>query len=833
MRGLLLRFSAAAGFLRNGRSGPTRFFRRTASVALIALVATLLNPAGASNQVGGRLPSPEDRYAMAGGCYAVQSMESGRFLVRRDDGFAATAADPAAAEPFFFQATDLGRYLLFGSARDYFAVRDGLVGEVADTVTGSTAGGIAEGLSGGVTTQTADTLSEGPLGAATSRGTGIVATPKATELADWDIDQVDAESLTLHLPSTGQTLVADNSGALSLGSSTPPGSSGRFAFLLTTGCAKLPEVDVNITGDVVGGDSFFAETRGFLEAHVHMMAYEFLGGRVRCGIPWHRYGVERALVDCPDHEPGGAGAALEAVLSPDSIGGHDTAGWPTFPYWPRYNSLTHEQLYYKWLERAWRGGLRMMVNLLVDNNALCEAYPYRKNSCNEMDGVRLQAQRIRELERYIDAQSGGPGEGWFRIVTDPFQARRVINDGNLAVVLGIEVSTPLDCGLILGMPQCDTTHIDRQLDAVYDLGVRQMEMTNKFDNALTGVTGDAGATGVVVNSGNVSTTGRSWQMKTCDKDAHPDAHDKEQSNLHDQTGSPDQLSGRDSIFGGVLQITGQSGVAPVYPEGPHCNIQGLSALGKHFLQTIMRKGMIFDPDHMSALARTQALDVIEAAGYSGVLSSHSWSDDTIYPRVLKAGGVVAPHAGGSTGFIGKWQKQQQWGDPRYVFGVGFGSDINGFSRQGAPRGANAANKVTYPFTGFGGVTVEKQRSGQRVYDVNTDGVAHYGLYPDWLEDLRRQAGQQIIDDMARGPEAYLQMWERSLRIAPNACRPDIADLTDQDVAQLSTGMTPENVLRTIGQPKTRGATTFDYCMTGNRTAVVTFTGGTVTAVDIA
>ena len=32
---------------------------------------------------------------------------------------------------------------------------------------------------------------------------------------------------------------------------------------------------------------------------------------------------------------------------------------------------------------------------------------------------------MRELQDYIDAQNGGPGKGLFRIVTDPFEARRV------------------------------------------------------------------------------------------------------------------------------------------------------------------------------------------------------------------------------------------------------------------------------------------------------------------------------------------------------------------------------------------------------------------------
>jgi hypothetical protein len=40
-------------------------------------------------------------------------------------------------------------------------------------------------------------------------------------------------------------------------------------------------------------------------------------------------------------------------------------------------------------------------------------------------------------------------------------------------------------------------------------------------------------------------------------------------------------------------------------------------------------------------------------------------------------------------------------------------------------------------------------------------MAHYGLYPDWVEDLRMIAGDEIVEEMARGAEAYLQMWERA------------------------------------------------------------------------
>ena len=762
---------------------------------------------------------PEDRYAMAGGCYAVRSADAG-YVVRTPEGFGATGDSSDAAEAFHFQATDLGRYLLFGEAQDFLAASEGRIAEAVYGVTETTVGATVGGLAMEQTDAAADAVADSDANRASGRGETVVAAAEPSELADWKIDEAGG-GFVVTLPATDQALGVTEAGELDL---VPSNEGTVFHLESTDGCAAFPEIEVNVDGPVIGGQTLFQEVRGFLDAHLHMMAFEFLGGRARCGRPWHPYGVTEALVDCPDHEPGGHGAILEDILTRRTPGGgHNTDGWPSFAGWPTHYSLTHEQVYYKWLERAWRGGLRMYVNLLVDNNQLCKIYPYKRNSCNEMDGVRLQAKRIRELERYIDAQSGGPGEGWFRIVTDPFEAREVINAGKLAVVLGIEVSVPLDCGLTLGSPRCDLDDIDAGLDEVYDLGVRQMELVNKFDNALSGVAGDNGDTGVIVNGGNFLETGRFWQMDTC-ADRESDAHDKHQHNWHDNSGSPDELSGRDSLAGGILAAAGTSGAAPLYPQGPHCNVLGLSELGEAMIRGMAERGMIFDPDHMSARAQAEALDLVESLGYSGIVSSHGWSNNTIYPRIYKLGGVVTPYAGDSTGFMHAWHAHKPWADNRFYFGFGYGSDTNGFGSQGAPRGADASNPVEYPFTGFGGTTIDKQRSGTRApYDINTDGVAHYGLYPDWLEDVRRQAGDAFIQDMERGPEAYLQMWERATGVTPDSCRPDVDDLLREDLRGLRKGMSPEEVLWALGQPSSRLGTTFTYCVEG-KTATLEFSG---------
>ena len=46
-----------------------------------------------------------------------------------------------------------------------------------------------------------------------------------------------------------------------------------------------------------------------------------------------------------------------------------------------------------------------------------------------MESVRLQAQRTYALQDFVDRMFGGPGKGWFRIVTSPEQARDVVAAG--------------------------------------------------------------------------------------------------------------------------------------------------------------------------------------------------------------------------------------------------------------------------------------------------------------------------------------------------------------------------------------------------------------------
>ena len=203
-----------------------------------------------------------------------------------------------------------------------------------------------------------------------------------------------------------------------------------------------------------------------------------------------------------------------------------------------------------------------MVNDLVENRALCELYPLKQNNCNEMVSAYKQAQDMHALQDYIDAQFGGPGKGFFRLVKSSAEARRVINEGKLAVVLGIEVSEVLDCGQLNGTPELHHRP-DRPSSSTSStaLGVRSLFPVHKFDNALGGTQFDSGATGVLVNTGNKYATGQFWAADHCDD---PD---------HDNTPTPDR-----ERAGAARVHAVRPGAHPAAVPGPAARLSARPAL---------------------------------------------------------------------------------------------------------------------------------------------------------------------------------------------------------------------------------------------------------------
>src|SRR3954447_15082507 len=147
---------------------------------------------------------------------------------------------------------------------------------------------------------------------------------------------------------------------------TPKSGSGpvlkKVRFTRAKKCATYPEAALDAKGKPKRAATPFGRTKGLVEGHMHWMTYEYLGGKFHCGRPWHPYGIPYALPDCSSVEgPQGAGAPVQNFLNyGNPAQPHDTSGYPQLTEWSAAN-LTYEGTYWRWIQRAWLGGLRLMV----------------------------------------------------------------------------------------------------------------------------------------------------------------------------------------------------------------------------------------------------------------------------------------------------------------------------------------------------------------------------------------------------------------------------------------------------------------------------------------
>lgn len=544
---------------------------------------------------------------------------------------------------------------------------------------------------------------------------------------------------------TGQTM---GSFLWSLGAA---GSSYTVALATASGCATPPDIDPAVTGTAAPGVDGSGKLFGTIDAHAHITAAAAFGGQMHCGEAWASGGVQVALAGCDTHRSLNVGALFEAIVGGTDAVNSPEDGWPTFGDWPQHNSLLHEQSYYRGIERSWRAGQRVLNALLVANRSICELFPYRDTSCDEMDQIRVQSRYLYSMQDYIDAQNGGAGKGWFRIATTPAQVRSIAAQGKLAVTIGVENSEIFGCREVNDVPQCTTAQIDAGLDELQAIGVSGLYPVHKFDNAFGGTRFDAGLTGAFVNLGNLLSTGHWWTATSCTGPS-----DNEQPLVSDDLV-------RLLSFGVVSLPPGA--VLPVYPSGKICNTRGLTTLGRYLIQKMMDRGMIIHVDHMSVKTAQAVLDLAAAARYPGVASVHSWSDPTMIDRMLALGGFVATYANSVPEFLSEWRANRGAPHGAAITGYGYGTDVNGLGDQANPRPNAAASPLRYPFVAPNGTTVSKQVFGSRTFDLNTDGAAQYGLFADWTTDLLQQAGGDsalLRQQLMSGAEAYVRMWEQAI-----------------------------------------------------------------------
>lgn len=702
-------------------------------------------------------PPDLDVYAFAGGCYSLRSGDT-YLAADADQATFAFTADEAGAARFTMKAADLGTYVLYDQDRGYLVANDG------------------------------------PLVRLTTLDSDVTLIDDAyISGAEWTLETstVDGSQYQLRNRRNDQLLGAD-----ALAAEGVP-----VTFESASDCAPYPELTLDATGAITRTMFDDGDLYGIVDTHSHVHSnYAFGGGGLFHGGAYHRLGVEHALHDCSiSHgemgrkdffgyifDQTGNNQADISSLIPDLVAkqlaedNHATAGYPDFTEWPNGpRRSTHQTQYYLWLQRAYLAGLRLEVLHATTNAIICdfmigEGIQKSRYGCDDMTAVDRIIDESYAMERYIDAQSGGPGLGWFRVVHTPAEARAVIAGGKLAVVLGIETSNLFDCKLTpqAGDPTCDEAYIESQLDHYYDLGVRAIFPVHKYDNKFTPGDGDR----AFIELGNFANSGH-WSNFTLDcPDPQVGGFDSGDVNFgglnmpRDVYDSPAPID-NSKFATAPLNTTGmylsEIGQPPLV--GAYCQNATLTALGEHMIGQMMARGMIIEVDHFPQWSYIRAYELLQAADYPPI-GSHGRNNGG---QLYALGGVSAGGFGvcrgdqpGATvqGFKDKIQFIEDHGG---YPAEGFGFDLNGFAGARGPRFGDGvcqtpqADPITYPFKSVAGdVEFTQPVVGNRTIDFNTEGLVHIGLLPELIEDARRDAVDEAdIEPLFRSAEGYIRMWE--------------------------------------------------------------------------
>jgi hypothetical protein len=408
----------------------------------------------------------------------------------------------------------------------------------------------------------------------------------------------------------------------------------------------------------LGGDYWEADPEaplwGFADLHAHLMAHLAFGGKAFWGTPYDpehlgAEGIEYALSSC---EPIHGG-----LINVNPEFGHPAGGgWPEFIIWPRFTTIVHQQAYIDWIYRAYQGGLRLVTCLAVNNELLAvKSNPNMPH--DDKSTIERQVVAMKEMAAFIDTQSGGPGKGWLQIVYSPEQARQVIGENKLAVVLGIEVDSlgnwrnydDLD-KLCHGDLNQARKLIAEELDWLYGLGIRQITPIHLTNNAF-------GGTAIylrLLEMVNLFVTGDPWTVEDRWESGVRYRLDQDSNDAFDDIERTVVVSGRHlrAMHRSTL-IDHIPGIRNLYEafdapklRGGHANTRSLNRYGEVLMEELMAHGIIIDVDHMSEKTMDAALAIVEARNYP-VICSHAWFRDLLFSAQVEFDPVRHEHYGTS------------------------------------------------------------------------------------------------------------------------------------------------------------------------------------------
>jgi hypothetical protein len=485
-------------------------------------------------------------------------------------------------------------------------------------------------------------------------------------------------------------------------------------------------------------------------------------------------------------------------------------GAPVFDAWPSWNDIAHQKMWVDWLKRAYDGGLRVMVALSHNNRLLAEL---AKGNCSDptkpclpTDDQASSDLQIMEIKSFVSRNSA-----FMEVALTPADVYRIVR-GNpaqnipskMAVVLGVEID---NIGNFRTQMPPTAPQISAELARLHSQGVRYVFPLHISDNVF----GGTAPYSTLFNAVNAFETGHFWEVECAATPPYP--NDDIGYKTPNWTALDDLNRIIPAPFNNLIPKNVPMPKSPqnCAPGAGHRNLRGLNyakvanpmitnaqiGIGEFAIKEMMRLGMIIDIDHMSHRTAEDVLTIAESVQGGGypVMSGHSGIRDlkdfnaensrtrSQLGRIGCLGGMFG--LGTDHAEARRWASQYQ--DALQVIGgrppeclykdlgagpVALGTDINSLVETPTPGKFGAdpqLNVYTAQVNNQSRFPTGPSVTGGRVWDFSNNGVAHYGMFADfiktiWTFPLDRNrgmfmSGQELVEGhLDRSADNFWHMW---------------------------------------------------------------------------
>lgn len=494
---------------------------------------------------------------------------------------------------------------------------------------------------------------------------------------------------------------------------------------------------------------------GFVDMHAHPRGDLAFGTELFYGAPYGDIAV--AMGSCKhDHSKNLLRSILASSTEQQNCPTYKDGkvGYPDFASWPSWCSILHQQMWVDWIERAHKGGLNIMVALAVSSHTI--AYAAQTHGPRDDKQVMLNCiQGIKDLAAHST---------FMEVAYTPDDVRRIVASGKLAVILGSEMDnignfySPADhYKKATFNPAPTNEEVQAELDKLYALGIRYIFPVH-LNNTVFGGTAVFNAT---LNVPNKFVTGAEWKVEEVSTKESGIAFHLQ----HPGAGLP-------PIAKAFMPLLMPKEINPAKKSNytiwdtmagfGHRNAQGETDRGRFAIGYMMKKGFLIDIDHMSEKMANEVLDSALAHDYPvnsghneprGQAGNENGRTLKQYAQLKQLGGMIGVgHGWNASDFVRTYhQVAEIMGNTH----MAIGTDVGGFSAQ--PQ-RDTAIKLIYDDS------FPHCKTGNRTWDINTEGMAHYGLLADYVRSWKvagmSEAEQKTFMSSA---EDFTQMWEKCER----------------------------------------------------------------------